>query len=82
MDARRLPICDHCVSQFPPILPGYCEKCGLPATCDPEFPKEMPYCADCQQHRFGFELARSYGYYEGTLSRSVVFIEARGKSRR
>ena len=74
-DARRVPICDHCVSQFQPILPGYCEKCGLPATFDPEFPKETAYCADCQEHRFGFDLARSYGYYEGTLSRAVVLLK-------
>jgi competence protein ComFC len=74
-DARRVPICDRCLSQFAPILPGYCEICGLPATFDPEFPKETPYCADCQQHRFGFDLARSYGYYEGTLSRAVVLLK-------
>jgi competence protein ComFC len=74
-DARRMPICDHCLSQFQAILPGYCKICGLPATFDPEFPKETPYCADCQQRRFGFELARSYGYYQGTLSRAVVLLK-------
>jgi predicted amidophosphoribosyltransferase len=70
-DARRVAI----LSQFQPILPGYCESCGLPATFDPEFPKETACCADCRPRRFGFDLARSYGYYEGTLSRAVVLLK-------
>jgi ComF family protein len=74
-DARRVPICDHCVSQFQRVLPGCCDICGLPAAFDPEFPKQTPYCPDCQQHRFAFELARSYGYYEGTLSRAVLLLK-------
>jgi predicted amidophosphoribosyltransferase len=71
-DARRLPLCDHCLSSFQEIPPGSCDICGLPATFDPEFPKELPLCAECQQRRFIFQLARSYGCYEGTLARAIL----------
>ena len=74
-DARRLPLCDHCLSSFQEIPPGYCDVCGQPGAFDPEFPKEIPYCPDCQQRRFAFQLARSYGLYEGALARAIVLLK-------
>jgi competence protein ComFC len=74
-DARRLPLCDHCLSSFREILPGSCDVCGLPGTFDPEFPKELPLCADCQKRRFGFQFARSYGCYEGVLARAILLLK-------
>jgi predicted amidophosphoribosyltransferase len=74
-DARRLPLCNHCLASFQEIPPGSCDICGLPATFDPEFPKELPLCADCQERRFGFQLARSYGCYEGALAQSILLLK-------
>ncbi len=74
-DARRLPICDRCLESFPKIPPGSCDVCGLPGTFDPEFPKERSLCADCQERRFGFELARSFGIYEGALARAILLLK-------
>ena len=74
-DARRLPLCDHCLSSLQEIPPGSCDICGLPGAFDPEFPKEVPLCADCQKCRFGFELARSYGCYEGALARAILLLK-------
>jgi competence protein ComFC len=74
-DARRLPLCQHCLASFQEIPPGSCDICGLPATFDPEFPKELPLCADCQERRFGFQLARSYGCYEGVLARAILLLK-------
>jgi competence protein ComFC len=74
-DARRLPLCDHCLASFREIPPGSCDICGLPATFDPEFPKELPVCADCQERRFAFEFARSYGCYEGALARAILLLK-------
>lgn len=57
------------------MFPGSCDLCGRPATFDPEFPKEVSFCADCQRHRFGFEVARSYGLYEGALAQAVLLLK-------
>jgi len=74
-DARRLPICEHCLSSFQEIPPGSCDVCGLPGGFDPEFPKERALCPDCQERRFAFELARSFGIYEGPLARAILLLK-------
>jgi ComF family protein len=74
-DARRLPLCDECLSSFQEVPPGSCDLCGLPGTFDPEFPKELSLCGDCQERRFGFQLARSYGCYEGALARAILLLK-------
>ena len=74
-DATRLPICQPCLSSFPTSLPGSCDICGLPVTFDPEFPQAISYCRDCQQRRFAFQLARSYGLYEGPLVRAILLLK-------
>ena len=74
-DAKRLPICEMCLSSFVPIPPGSCELCGLPAAFDPEFPRAVAYCRDCQEHRFAFQVARSIGLYEGMLVRAILLLK-------
>jgi ComF family protein len=73
--ARRLPICDNCLSSFQTLPPGGCDCCGKPGIFDPEFPKAVSFCIDCQKHRFGFQFARSYGLYEGPLAHAVVLLK-------
>jgi len=73
--ASRLPLCEECISTFQKLPPGNCGLCGKPAIFDPEFPKEISLCAECQQRRFGFDLARSYGLYEGTLAQAIVLLK-------
>jgi competence protein ComFC len=70
-----MPLCDHCLDSFQTIGPGSCDICGLPRAFDPDFPRVTPYCMDCQRKRFSFDLARSYGFYEGPLARSVVLLK-------
>jgi predicted amidophosphoribosyltransferase len=75
LDSSRLPVCANCLSSFPEIPPGSCDGCGLPGTFDPEFPKELSYCQDCQQHRFAFDLVRSFGFYDGGLARAILLLK-------
>ena len=72
---HRLPLCDTCLSSFQVVSRGSCDCCGMPGTFDPEFPQEIAVCGDCQRHRFGFQLARSYGLYEGALARAIVLLK-------
>jgi len=73
--ASRLPICDACLSGFAPVPPGSCDLCGQPYAFDPEFPKDRACCRDCELHRFGFNLARSYGLYDGDLVRAIILLK-------
>jgi ComF family protein len=74
-DARRMPICAQCVQSFQEIPPGSCDLCGLPGAFDPEFPRVTPLCADCQKGTFAFQIARSFGFYEGELARAVLLLK-------
>jgi ComF family protein len=74
-DASRLPVCEWCLSSFTAIPPGNCDLCGLPATFDPEFPRAVSHCRDCQERRFAFQLARSYGIYQGSLVRALLLLK-------
>lgn len=74
-DARRVPLCDYCLSSFPEIPAGSCDICGQPATFDPDFPKEVSLCPECERRRFDFERARSFGFYEGALARAVLLLK-------
>jgi len=74
-DSRRLPICGHCLSSFPKVLPGICDLCGKPGTFNPEFPSTILSCRDCQAGRSAVQLARSFGLYEGALVRAVLLLK-------
>jgi len=74
-DARRLPLCSQCLDSFARVLPGSCDLCGQPGTFDPEFPNAASFCRDCQQQRFAFQLARSFGLYEGVLVRAILLLK-------
>jgi ComF family protein len=74
-DAHRLPVCSHCLDSFARVLPGSCELCGRPGTFDPEFPNAPSLCHDCEQGRFAFQFARSFGLYEGALVRAILLLK-------
>jgi competence protein ComFC len=73
--ARRLPLCDECLSSFSTTQAGSCDLCGLPGTFNPEFPEEISFCRDCQEKRFAFQLARSFGIYDGSLVRAILLLK-------
>ena len=74
-EARRLPLCSQCCDSFVRVLPGSCDLCGRPGTFDPEFPSAPSFCHDCKQRRFAFQLARSFGLYEGALVRAILLLK-------
>jgi competence protein ComFC len=74
-EARRLPLCDDCLSSFSKTQSGSCDLCGLPGTFNPEFPQEISFCRDCQEKRFAFQIARTYGLYEKALVRAILLLK-------
>ena len=73
--ARRIPLCETCLASFKRIAPPICRICGqpLPPPADPG--EGEPLCRDCVEGKFGFQLARSFGLYEGALSRAIVLLK-------
>lgn len=73
--ARRIPLCETCLASFQRIAPPICRICGqtLPVPTEPT--EGEPVCRDCLEGKFGFQLARSFGVYEGALARAIVLLK-------
>jgi len=63
------------MASFCGIAPPICRICGqpLPVAADPG--EGEPVCRDCVEGKFGFQIARSFGVYEGALSRAIVLLK-------
>jgi ComF family protein len=72
---RRIPLCELCLASFQRIAPPMCRICGqtLPVPAEPR--ESEPICQDCVTGKFGFQLARSFGVYEGALARAIVLLK-------
>ena len=72
---RRIPLCEECLASFQRIAPPICRICGqsLHVAAGPS--EGEPVCLDCMEGKFRFQLARSFGVYEGALARAIVLLK-------
>ena len=73
--ASRLPICNDCLASFRRNPFEICDVCGVPWSVQGESDEEFAICPECRQQKYGFERARSYGQYEGTLARAIMLLK-------
>jgi len=73
--ARRIPLCETCLASFQRITPPSCRICGQPLAVPAKPGDGEPLCWDCAKGKFGFQLARSFGVYEGALARAIVLLK-------
>jgi ComF family protein len=73
--AHRIPLCETCLASFQRIAPPICRICGQPLPVPTNPGEGEPVCRDCVEGRFGFQLARSFGVYEGALARAIVLLK-------
>jgi ComF family protein len=73
--ARRIPLCETCLASFQRIAPPICRICGQPLPVPAKPGEGEPVCRDCVVGKFGFQLARSFGVYEGALARAIVLLK-------
>ncbi len=73
--ANRLPVCDACLQSFQRLSSNVCQVCGQPWSLSDEQPQQDAICRECRQFRYTFQLARSFGVYEGNLARAVVLLK-------
>ena len=73
--ATRVPICDECLGSFEPVPERACVVCGRPLDGFVTKPEECLVCPLCQEKRYAFERARSYGLYQNALVRAVLLLK-------
>jgi ComF family protein len=74
-NASRVPICDACMASFAEIRPPVCQLCGQPDVATSADAEATTVCVACQEQTYGFEVARSFGVYEGPLARAIVLLK-------
>ncbi len=55
--------------------------CGLPFASHHALESSAPLCAQCREAQYGFDLARSYGLYAGTLRAAILQLKFRRRER-
>jgi ComF family protein len=78
-NASRLPICEDCLASFRVMPPQICQLCGQPHFQPTDGgstgSEQITVCVACQQQTYSFQMARSYGEYEGALARAIVLLK-------
>lgn len=67
-------VCEGCLAQIRRVEPPYCARCG-----DPLLESGLDLCNRCGHEEIPFERARSYGIYEGALSRLIQLLKFHGE---
>jgi competence protein ComFC len=73
--ASRVPICQECLASFEPLPYRKCEICGQPLPGFGGVDEPTPACPACQQRRYAFARARSFGIYNGALIRAILMLK-------
>jgi competence protein ComFC len=77
--ASRLPICEDCLASFRVMPAQICQLCGQPhfqaSLAGSIAGEQVTVCIACQQQTYAFQLARSFGEYDGALARAIVLLK-------
>ncbi len=74
-DARRVPICDECISSFERVPSIACDICArpLPGLIGKE--GEQRLCSACRDKTYAFDRARRYAVYVGPLVQAILLLK-------
>lgn len=75
IDARRVPICQECLSAFQRIPQPCCETCGRPLPVLTGQKREPLLCPVCHDKTYAFDRARSFAIYEGPLVQAILLLK-------
>ena len=74
----RIPVCEPCLRSVQPFAAEYfCAACRAPFLNEHPL-DEHGLCALCRQGLNGFDLAYSFGYYDGTLRKLIHLYKYQG----
>lgn len=75
LNASRLPVCDLCLSSFKRLTAELCPLCGQALAPGEMLGEESDLCRGCQQRRYAFNVARSFGVYRDVLVRAILLLK-------
>src|SRR5258706_1955415 len=79
--ASAVPICEECLGSFPALGGEGCERCGQPLATwslrggEEARSAEGLLCPECQERTYGFDHARSYALYKGSLVPAIMLLK-------
>jgi hypothetical protein len=75
LNASRLPVCDLCLSSFKRLTAELCPLCGQALAPGEMLGEESDLCRGCQEQRYAFSVARSFGVYRDVLVRAILLLK-------
>lgn len=75
------PVCRGCWQSLRPWTGPVCNCCGVPFASLRAAEFATPTCSDCQREAPAFDLARSYGLYNGSLRALILQLKFRRRER-
>jgi len=72
-------ICARCWESFQPWAGPRCECCGLPFASERAVESLELFCGFCRQAEQQFDMARSYGLYNGNLRKAILHLKFHGR---
>ena len=75
LNASRLAVCDLCLSSFKRLTAELCPLCGQALAPGEMLGEESDLCRDCQERRYAFSVARSFGVYRDVLVRAILLLK-------
>ena len=73
--ASRVPVCERCLSSFEKITEPFCMSCGRPVVSAFAADSAQFICRLCRGGTYGFDLARSYAYYNTPMVRAILLLK-------
>lgn len=73
--ASRVPVCASCLNAFERIVPPLCECCGRPLVSPRAADSIQTLCRLCRLGTYGFDVARSFAYYNSPMVRAILLIK-------
>lgn len=75
VDSSRVPICPKCLASFDRISSAVCEICGCPLSGLQLKEGQPRLCPACQNKTYGFDGARNFAIYQGSLVRAILLLK-------
>jgi ComF family protein len=73
--ASRVPVCERCLASFDEICKPFCACCGRPVVSPLAGDSAQVLCRLCREGTYGFDLARSYAYYNTPMVRAIMLLK-------
>jgi predicted amidophosphoribosyltransferase len=74
-ETSTLPVCDLCLSSFKRLTAELCPLCGQALAAGEMLGEESDLCRSCQERRYAFNVAHSFGVYRDALVRAILLLK-------